>query len=73
MVKGKFRVSSVSNVGASKRVKLAAVADDTIPEGQRYHKAAPTGSIEITVDNPLVAEQFTSGKEFSVELTPASE
>ena len=73
MVKGKFRVSSVSNVGITKRVKLAAVADDTIPENQRYHKATPSGTIEIKIDNPPAADQFTQGKEFFVEFTPASD
>jgi hypothetical protein len=70
-VRAKFRVSSVTDFGFTKQMKLVAVSDDGIPENQRYHKATPSGQIEMTIDNPPAADQFTPGKEFYVDFTPA--
>jgi hypothetical protein len=60
-VRVKFRVYSVTDFGATKQVKLVAVTDDGIPENQRYHKYAPNGSIEMTIDNPPASDQFEPG------------
>lgn len=70
-VRAKFRVSSVTDFGFTKQVKLVAVADDGIPENRRYHKATPSGTIEMTIDNPPASDQFTPGKQFYVDFTPA--
>lgn len=72
-VRAKFRVSSVTDFGFTKQVKLVAVGDDGIPENQRYHKATPSGTLEMTIDNPAVADQFTPGKEFYIDFTLPSD
>lgn len=69
MVRAKFRVSSVTDYGFTKQVKLVAVGDDGIPENQRYHKATPNGQIEMVIDNPPASNQFTPGKECYVDFT----
>jgi len=69
-VRAKFRVVSVTDFGFTKQVKLAAISDDGIPENQRFHKATPSGQIEMTIDNPQAAEQFTPGKQFYVDFNP---
>lgn len=46
-----------------------AVYDDGTPENQRYAKTSPTGSLNITVDNPDVT--FLSGKYYYLDFTPA--
>jgi hypothetical protein len=70
-VRAKFRVYSVTDFGVSKQVKLVPVMDDGIPENERYHKYTPNGSIEMTIDNPPASSQFTPGKYFYVDFTPA--
>lgn len=69
-VRAKFRVSSVTDFGFTKQVKLVAVSDDGIPENQRYHKATPSGTLEMTIDNPPASDQFAPGREFYVDFTP---
>jgi hypothetical protein len=76
MVRGKFRVASVEyytepKPDAPRKVKLYAQHDDGQPENTRYAKATPTGTIEMTIDNPPAAEVFAPGKVFYVDFTPA--
>jgi hypothetical protein len=68
-VRAKFRVSSVTDYGFTKQVKLVAVGDDGIPENQRYHKATPSGTIELTIDNPSASDQFRPQAECYVDFT----
>jgi len=72
--RAKFRVASVEYYSeptftAMRKVKLYAQMDDGIPENQRYAKLTPSGTIEITIDNPPAAEVFQPGKVFYVDFT----
>ena len=76
MVRGKFRVTSLTFYAepgptASRKVTLWAQHDDGQPENTRYAKATPSGTIEMTIDNPPAAEVFTPGKVFYVDFTEA--
>lgn len=48
---------------------FAAVCNDGTPENERYHRYTPSGSVEITVDNPNVV--FELGKSYYVDFTEA--
>lgn len=71
MVRAKFMVTSVEHyAGGGRRVKMAPVSADGIPEHERFHKYTPSGSLEMTVDNPPAAEQFVPGAFYYVDFTP---
>lgn len=74
-VRGKFRAVSEtrSMYGAegARTYKFAAIYDPNLPEDQAYAKATPTGTLEITVDNPSV--QFDLSKSYYLDLTPVEE
>jgi hypothetical protein len=55
----------------SRTYKFSAVYDPDIAEDQRYAKATPTGSLEITVDNPNVV--FELGKAYYLDFTPVEQ
>lgn len=74
MVRGKFQVIEVAQVNWSKdtrKIKLQAVYDQTTEENRRYAKATPSGSIEMTIDNPPASDALALGKTFYVDFTPA--
>lgn len=71
-VRAKFRVTSVKKVDWSPDVRvigLSAVGADEIPENQRYHKYTPSGSMELTIDNPPASDELALGKTFYVDFT----
>ncbi len=71
-VRGKFVVQSIETYSyGGKVIKLATQYDQTIPEDQKFAKATPSGSIQMTVDNPPAAEFLELGKAFYVDFTPA--
>lgn len=51
--------------------KFQAVYDAAVPEDQRYAKYTPSGSLEITVDNPNV--KFELGQQYYLDFTPVAE
>lgn len=74
MVRAKFVVAEVTAFGHNKdarRVKLSAVTADGIPENERFHKYTPSGSIELSIDNPPASDAFVPGKTFYVDFTAA--
>jgi hypothetical protein len=73
-VRAKFTVQSITSHahGQAKTVRLNAVCADEVPENQRYHRYTPSGSLEITIDNPAALEQFELGKSYYLDFTPAS-
>jgi hypothetical protein len=74
MVRAKFRVTKITHVEWSKTVRvieLTAVYDDGIDENRRFARATPSGTLNMTVDNPAAAEQFQMGKVFYLDFTPA--
>lgn len=43
----------------------------SVAEGdQSFAKATPSGFVEMTVDNPVVASQLVIGKAYYVDFTP---
>lgn len=70
MVRGKFKVQSVTKFAwPDKEIKLTAVHSGT-PEDNTFAKATPNGTITMLVSNPDAAEQLAIGKEFYVDFTP---
>ncbi|WP_347590657.1 hypothetical protein [Acrocarpospora sp. B8E8] len=49
--------------------RFTAVADDSVPENQRYAKYTPVGNLTITVTNPDV--EFSPGASYYLDFTPA--
>ena len=74
-VRAKFSVESVVLfAGDSKKVNLRAVANkDGVPENKWFAKYTPSGTIEMTVDNPPASDQFQPGKVFYVDFTEAEQ
>lgn len=50
---------------------FSAVTADEVPENARYHKYSPSGTFEITVDNPNVT--FELGKSYYLDVVEAAE
>jgi hypothetical protein len=72
-VRAKMAVIEVArNQWGSRKVTFQPQYDQSIPEDQRFQKATPSGSIEMLIDNPPVAEFFEQnlGKAFYVDFTP---
>jgi hypothetical protein len=69
--RGKFQCQSEKRFGGytAKEYRFIAVCNDGIPENERFHKYTPSGSIEITVDNPNVT--FELGKFYYVDFSEA--
>lgn len=72
-VRAKFQLQAITNYhyGEGKTLKFYASYDPSIPEDQRFAKATPCGSFEMTVDNPAALEQFEIGKQYYFDITPA--
>jgi hypothetical protein len=74
MVRAKFRVNNIrtytDDPNGLKTIVLHAVYDDGIPENQRFAQATPSGTIEITINNPPASDVFKHGQEFYVDFTP---
>lgn len=62
-----IRYSAVPN--DSRVYKFFAVYEPEVPEDQRYAKATPNASLEMTVDNPAVS--FEPGKTYYLDFTEA--
>lgn len=70
MVRAKFIVESVMRFAGSQcQVKLRAVSAEGIPENERFHRYTPSGTIEISIDNPPASDVFTPGQAFYVDFT----
>lgn len=75
-VRGKFKVSSVTNHATSgpkyvyAEVKLDAVYTDK-PEDNTFSQSTPNSSMAMSITVPEVVEQFKPGKFFYVDFTAA--
>lgn len=72
VVRAKFRVNKITRVDWNSDitvVSMTAVNDDGIEENKRYHKYSPSGSLEITIDNPPASEYFKLGKSYYLDFT----
>ena len=75
-VRAKFRViertertySSAPAPKTQESVKLIAVTDEA---NKSWAKYTPSGSIEMSIDNPAALDQFKVGDVFFVDFTPA--
>lgn len=54
----------------STRVILNAVYDQTTEENRRFSKSTPSGTLEMTVDNPSAVEALELGKTFYIDFIP---
>lgn len=73
-VRSKFKITEVTlSDNPAVRVKFYAVSNDGTPENERFHKYTPSGTLEIWVDNPPVAEWFKAnlGKSVYLDMTLA--
>ena len=74
-VRGKFRVSSVTNFATSPgsvyaEAKLDAVYTDK-PEDHTFCKATPNASMQMFITIPEVLEKLKLGKLFCIDFTEA--
>ncbi len=70
--RGKFKCDKETKVYWSESLRVytfSAVCNEGTPENDRFHKYTPSGSIEITVDNPNV--KFELGKMYFVDFSEA--
>lgn len=75
MVRGKFFVIGIEKqpyAGSAPRFKFGAVSksDKEGSENTFFSQATPSGTIEMTIDNPAAAAQFELGKCYYVDFTP---
>ena len=66
-VTAKFTVSSIENG----HIRMDARYDDTIAEDRRFQAATPSGSVEMTIDNPRALELFEVGKSYYATFSAA--
>lgn len=72
-MRAKFSVVSVKEYGyGGKEAELSAVHSGS-PEDNQFAKATPSGSIKMTVDNPVAKDFLVPGKSYYVDFTPAPE
>lgn len=70
-VRAKFKVQSVTeSEGGLKTANLTPVTSGS-PENEQFFKWTPGGQIQLGTINPTAAEQFTPGRQFYVDFTPA--
>lgn len=72
-VRAKFTLISVTQHAnwSGKTLKFQALYDQSIPEDQRFQKATPSGSFEMTVDNPSVLDELVLGKAYYFDMSAA--
>jgi len=51
-------------------VKLQTQYDDKIPEDQKFSTATPSGSMEMTINNPALEGFFEPGKNYYIDVIP---
>lgn len=72
MVRAKFQMNSLTTYsGTYKTVTFTAVSDTTTEENKRFTKYTPSGTLTMSIDNPLAVEQFELGKYYYVDFNPA--
>ena len=76
-VRAKFRCISIelfsSEPGGNRRVKLSAVTagQNASEEDKAFWKYTPSGTVEMTIDNPPASEMFEIGKTYYLDFTVA--
>lgn len=73
-IRAKFSVESVTEFSyGDKKATLRAIYSNGKPEDNQFAKATPSGTIEITVDNPDTRDFLKPGKSYYVDFTQAPE
>lgn len=71
-VRAKFKCTQITETeGGLKTVKLMPVSSGS-EENKQFFKYSPAGSIDLSTVNPEAAAQFTPGREYFVDFTPAT-
>jgi hypothetical protein len=71
MVRAKLQLTSIRELGHGQQsFGFEARYDPDIPEDQRFAKYTPTGSFQMTVDNPAAQAQFTKGEYYYFDISP---
>lgn len=74
MVRGKFTLQSITQHSWSptaQTFKFGAIYDTATEENRKFTKATPTGTLEMTVDNPPAQVFFEIGKSYYLDFTKA--
>lgn len=73
MVRGKFTLFQITQNHYSPQARTLvfnAVCNDGTPENERFHKASPSGTLTMTVDNPEALAKFELGKSYYLDFSP---
>ena len=74
--RAKFRLIKTAQyhgpyTSGAKILTFSADYDPSIPEDQRFAKATPSGTLEMTMDNPAAVALFEPGKVYYLDFSPA--
>lgn len=69
-VRAKFKVEMITHNTSGAIITLFPVTSGS-EENREFFKYTPGGKIELSTVNPEAAKQFTPGKEFYIDFTPA--
>ncbi len=69
-VRGKFRCNSrtITQYGGI-IINFYPVTADELPENVRFHKATPSGKLDIEITNPEAQSMFDVGKDYYLDFT----
>lgn len=76
VIRSKFKLISITTTywNQNCRVyKFQAEYDQSIAEDQRFYKATPTATLEITVDNENVVNEWKLGNYYYFDASPVPE
>jgi len=72
MVRGKFTLHSIQHHSyGGQTFRFGAVYDNGTEENRRFAKATPSGTLEMTVDNPPAQAFFELGKTYYLDFSKA--
>jgi len=71
MVRAKFLCKTITRSVDGAEITLEPVYGDT-EENKKFFKYTPYGEIKVGTVNKAAADQFSPGKEYFVDFTPAS-
>jgi hypothetical protein len=72
-VRAKMVLRSITDYGehCSKTLRFETSYDEAIPEDRSFSRCTPSGSIEMSCDNPAALAAFQVGKAYYVDFIPA--
>jgi len=75
-IRSKFQLQEIRQNSYNKEQRtyiFSCIYDQSIPEDQRFYVATPTGRLEITVNNPVVIDQWKLGEYYYFDTVPVAE